>query len=64
VVDDDRAVALGDVTPARVPVYRVDPSGAPGDPLLPPDLEGASIDRVITPSVQLLRVALDDDHVG
>ena len=38
----------GDATPARVPVYRIDPRGGRGDPLLPPDLEGASIDRVIT----------------
>jgi branched-chain amino acid transport system substrate-binding protein len=54
----------GDVTPATVPVYRIDPPGTPGDPLLPPDLEGASIDRVITPSPQLLRYALKNDHVG
>ena len=54
----------GDVTPARIPVYRIDPPGARGDPLLPPDLEGASIDRIITPSPELLRHALDDDRVG
>ena len=52
----------GDVTPARIPVYRVDPTGHRGDPLLPPDLEGASIDR-ITLSPQLLRYAVQNDHV-
>ena len=54
----------GDVTPARIPVYRIDPPGDRGDPLLPPDLEGASIDRIITPSPELLRYALKNDHVG
>ena len=54
----------GDVSPARVPVYRVDPPGPRGDPLLPPDLEGASIDRVITPSPDLLRFAVKNDQVG
>jgi len=54
----------GDVTPANVAVYRIDPPGVRGDPLLPPDLEGASLDRVITPSPQLLRYALKNDHVG
>ena len=54
----------GDVTPANIPVYRIDPPGARGDPLLPPDLEGASIDRIITPSPQLLRYALKNDRVG
>jgi branched-chain amino acid transport system substrate-binding protein len=54
----------GDVTPARVAVYRVDEPSRRGDPLLPPDLQGASIDRVITPSPQLLRYALRNDRVG
>ena len=54
----------GDVTPARVAVYRIDSADAPGDPLLPPDLQGASIDRIVTPSPELLRYALKDDHVG
>jgi hypothetical protein len=54
----------GDITPARIPIYRIDPPGLRGDPLLPPDLEGASIDRIITPSPQLLRYALNNDHVG
>ena len=54
----------GDVTPASVPVYRVAPRGTRGDPLLPPDLEGASIDRVITPSPELLRYAVKNDQVG
>src|SRR5215210_5947951 len=53
----------GDVTPARIPVYRIDPPGLRGDPFLPPDLEGASIDRIITPSPQLLRYAVHNDHV-
>jgi len=51
------------VTPARIPVYRIDPPGLRGDPLLPPDLEGASIDRVITLSPQLLRYAVQIDAV-
>ena len=54
----------GDVTPATVAVYRIDRPGVRGDPLLPRDLEGASIDRVITPSPQPLRYALNNDHVG
>jgi branched-chain amino acid transport system substrate-binding protein len=54
----------GDVTPVNVAVYRIDPPGTRGDPLLPPDLEGASIDRVITLSPQLLRYALRNDRVG
>ena len=40
----------GDITPANIAVYRIDPPGVRGDPLLPPDLEGASIYRIITPS--------------
>jgi len=54
----------GDITPANIAVYRIDPPGVRGDPLLPPDLEGASIDRIITPSPQLLRYALENDRVG
>ena len=54
----------GDVTPAAVAVYRVDRQGTGGDPLLPPELQGASIDRVIAPSPALLRDALENDQVG
>jgi ABC-type branched-subunit amino acid transport system substrate-binding protein len=54
----------GDVTPARIPVYRIDPPGTPGDQLLPPGLEGASLDRIITPSPKLLRYSLQNDRVG
>lgn len=53
----------GDVTPANIPVYRIDPPGHRGDPLLPPDLEGASLDRIITPTPQLLRYALENHRV-
>ena len=52
-----------DVTPASVPVYRVGRPGARSDPLLPPDLEGAWIDRVVTPSPDLLRYPLNNEHV-
>jgi ABC-type branched-subunit amino acid transport system substrate-binding protein len=54
----------GDVTPASLPVYRVTSRGTRGDPLLPPDLAGAAIDRIITPSPELLRYALKNNRVG
>jgi hypothetical protein len=63
-VVEARGVEDENVTPARVAAYRIDPPGRRGDPLLPPDLQGASLDRVITPSPQLLRYALENDRVG
>jgi hypothetical protein len=41
----------------------IDRPGARSDPLLPPDLEGASIDRVVIPSPDLLRYPLNNEHV-
>jgi hypothetical protein len=43
-------------------VYGIDPTHTRGDPLLPPDLHGASIDRIVTPAPRLL--ALNNDRVG
>src|SRR5215208_2598532 len=54
----------GDITPASVPVYRIDRRASRRDPLLPPDLEGASLDRIVTPSPDLLRYALSNHHAG
>ena len=64
-IEDRGTIRFGgaDVTPANIAVYRIDPPGHRGDPLLPPDLEGASLDRIIAPSPQLLRYALENHRV-
>jgi len=62
---EERAAPLDPIVANRrseVP-KAIDRPGARSDPLLPPDLEGASIDRVVIPSPDLLRYPLNNEHV-